>query len=210
MHESFDQARTYSPLSFVQVLLHELLAFQIPDRRSLHVRPPAPESPEVRSKFIGFTASALRAFSHPSLQHLEPIPTLEPVPMNMGENRLPTPTPVKRFAFESFARQNISEAESDPRPEILEILQQRLGARPERAYEVHLGDGVAPLVARLLAACAEEGGTLLYPRWAADWFVTAVISRYYHSHSQSISAQQQRGGGGRNASVPRWSSVGDC
>jgi methionine S-methyltransferase len=149
----------------LQVLLHELLAFQIPDRRPLHVRPPAPESPDVRSRFIGFTENARRAFSHPALQHLEPLDGLQTVPMNMGENALLTPTPVKRFAFESFARQNISDAESDPRPEILEILQQRLGARPEKAHEVHLGDGVAPLVARLLAACAEEGGTLFYPRW---------------------------------------------
>ena len=41
--------------------------------------------------------------------------------MDVGSSALPTIPLVQRFVFEAFARQNLSEGETDPRPEILQV-----------------------------------------------------------------------------------------
>jgi hypothetical protein len=72
-------------------------------------------------------------------------------------------------------------------------LQQRLGARPEKEHEVHLGDGVAPFVARLLAAFAEEGGTLFYPRWVPGGFIPVYLITWGMEGGRSCTTGELKG-----------------
>eukprot|EP00271_Cylindrocystis_brebissonii_P004864 TRINITY_DN16782_c0_g1_i1.p1 TRINITY_DN16782_c0_g1~~TRINITY_DN16782_c0_g1_i1.p1 ORF type:complete len:1130 (-),score=219.78 TRINITY_DN16782_c0_g1_i1:230-3619(-) len=154
------------PQLFYSGLLHELLSFQIPDRHQMAERLPKEEDSTMHERFVGFTNRASAAFRHPAIARIHQIGTEGDsgiVRMDRSQNSLPSPAAVKQFVFEGFGRQNISEAEMDPRPEILQLLSKRLGLSTQSIREVHLSDGTSSLSFRLMAACAEEGGTLVHP-----------------------------------------------
>ncbi|CAI5473750.1 unnamed protein product [Closterium sp. Yama58-4] len=171
-------------------LLDELLSFQIPDRHTVAERPLQDDPPA--SPFISIHPNAARAFNHPtlrtlSLTHALPSPspfcssttvttgstaaaaqagagpTVPPtVRMDVGSGALPAPSVVQPLVVEGFVRQHLNEAETDPRAEILHLLHREFGVRAEGTTVV-TGDGSRVLFVRLMAACAAEGGTAVFP-----------------------------------------------
>lgn len=164
-------------------LLHELLSFQIPVSHTLEKRPHEEDGGardgSSATKFLGLTASASAAFDHPVFRNSR-LPGAgggNAVRMDVGENRLPSPAAVQQFVFEGFARQNISEAEMDPRPEILQLLEKRFSVRAGEATEVVLGDGTSALFSRLMFACVQERGTVILPSGGV-YGTTAAVTRF--------------------------------
>ncbi|GJP39522.1 hypothetical protein CLOM_g23885 [Closterium sp. NIES-68] len=170
-------------------LLDELLSFQIPDRHTVAERPLQDEPSS--SPFISIDANAAHAFNHPtlrtlSLTHALPSPSpastavtssssssaaagssrgvgaADTVRMDVGSGALPAPSVVQPLVVEGFVRQHLSEAETDPRAEILQLLHRDLGVHPEGTTVV-TGDGSRALFVRLMAACAAQGGTAVFP-----------------------------------------------
>lgn len=139
-------------------LFHELLSFQLPERHTTEQRLPRQEEP---SKFINFSpssAEALRGVENVNLDQQPPT-----VCMDFDENFLQVPAAVKVSVFEGFARQNISEDEMDPRPEILDYLQSGYGLPQSYTKELFLSDTPTSLFTKLVLACVEENGTLVFP-----------------------------------------------
>ncbi|CAI5472737.1 unnamed protein product [Closterium sp. Yama58-4] len=169
-------------------LLDELLSFQIPDRHTVAERPLQDDPPS--SPFISIHPNAARAFNHPTLRTLSlthALPSPSPssstttttgstaaahtgagpavpvtVRMDVGSGALPAPSVVQPLVVEGFVRQHLSEAETDPRTEILHLLHREFGVRAEGTTVV-TGDGSRVLFVRLMAACAAEGGTAVFP-----------------------------------------------
>lgn len=165
-------------------LLHELLSFQIPVSHTVDER--SPEEEGGTSKFLGLTSDASVAFSHPVFRspRLPGAGGPDAVRMDVGENRLPSPAAVQQFVFEGFARQNISEAEMDPRQEILQLLEKRFKVGPGDAAEVVLGDGASALFSRLMQACAIEGGTAVLP--TGSYGATAAVTLFAGVESKVV------------------------
>ncbi|CAI7805078.1 unnamed protein product [Closterium sp. NIES-54] len=166
-------------------LLDELLSFQIPDRHTVAERPLQDDPPS--SPFISIHPNAARAFNHPTLRTLSlthALPSPSPsssssstttsstaaaqavagptVRMDVGSGALPAPSVVQPLVVEAFVRQHLSDAETDPRTEILHLLHREFGVRAEGTTVV-TGDGSRVLFVRLMAACAAEGGTAVFP-----------------------------------------------
>ncbi|CAI5948538.1 unnamed protein product [Closterium sp. NIES-65] len=168
-------------------LLDELLSFQIPDRHTVAERPLQDDPPS--SPFISIHPNAARAFNHPTLRTLSLTHALASpssssssstttattgstaaaqagagptVRMDVGSGALPAPSVVQPLVVEAFVRQHLSDAETDPRTEILHLLHREFGVRAEGTTVV-TGDGSRVLFVRLMAACAAEGGTAVFP-----------------------------------------------
>lgn len=139
-------------------LFHELLSFQLPERHTLPQRLPKEEE---TSKFISFSPSSTEALCEVENVNLDQLPPT--ICMDFDENILPVPDAVKVSVFEGFARQNISEDEMDPRPEILDYLQNRYGLPHAHTKELFLSDTSTSLFTKLVLACVEENGTLVFP-----------------------------------------------
>ncbi|CAI5936745.1 unnamed protein product [Closterium sp. NIES-64] len=144
------------------------------------------------SPFISIHPNAARAFNHPTLRTLSlthalasPSPSSScttttgstaaaqgpTVRMDVGSGALPAPSVVQPLVVEAFVRQHLSDAETDPRAEILHVrafpchtnlLHREFGVRAEGTTVV-TGDGSRVLFVRLMAACAAEGGTAVFP-----------------------------------------------
>ena len=83
--------------------------------------------------------------------------------MDFDENLLQVPPAVKVSAFEAgSARQNISEDEMDPMPEILDYLQSKYGLPQSHTKELFLCDTSTSLFTKLILACVDENGTLVF------------------------------------------------
>eukprot|EP00850_Spirogloea_muscicola_P006228 SM000029S10523 [mRNA] locus=s29:641097:647685:+ [translate_table: standard] len=165
-------------------LLHELLSFQLRERHQLNQRTIREEDDFTSSQFVAITRCAAEACQFPSVSSAEgPSPLLgaeeadhQWVRMDEAECHLAAPRAATRLVFEGFARQHVSEAEMDPRPEILQLLSERLGLIPGNAKEVVLGQDSGPLFYRLMAACHQEGATALLPSgFPGSWLATAAL-----------------------------------
>jgi methionine S-methyltransferase len=82
--------------------------------------------------------------------------------MNSIENLLETPTSVKMAIFESFARQNITDAEIDLIPEIYKFINTKLGIRADPSLQIILSDSSRSVFSKLVLQCRDVGGTLLF------------------------------------------------
>jgi len=116
---------------------------------------------EESSNFISLSPSSVEALSGVENVNLDQPPPM--ISMDFDENLLQVPAAVKVSVFEGFARQNISEDEMDPKPEILEFLQSKYGLPQSHTKELFLSDTSTSLFTKLVLACVEENGTLVFP-----------------------------------------------
>ncbi|CAA2991611.1 Methionine S-methyltransferase [Olea europaea subsp. europaea] len=151
-------------------LFHELLAFQLADRH-----PPAQRVDEKAKtrKAIGFSSSAISVLDHAELSINE---TSESslIHMDVDQSFLPITTPVKAAIFESFARQNIAESETDVTSGIKQLIHSSYGFASNGNTELIYADCPEALFNKLVLCCIQEGGTFCFPTGSNGNYVSAA------------------------------------
>ncbi|KAL8129066.1 hypothetical protein V2J09_018221, partial [Rumex salicifolius] len=152
-------------------LFHELLAFQLADRRPAAKREPGkPNSAEM----IGLASSAVSVFNVAELSVDEVDSKSSPIRMDVDQSFLPIPSPVKAAIFESFARQNLSEAEIDVTSSIGRLIKTRYGFPTNNGVEFFSADSALTLFNKLVVSCTQEGGTFCFPSGSNGNYVYAA------------------------------------
>ncbi|XP_026445577.1 methionine S-methyltransferase-like [Papaver somniferum] len=150
-------------------LFHELLAFQLADRH-----PPAQrDCTKIKPEMIGFSSAATSAFSHAELSVHE-MENLSSVHMDVDQSFLPIPTPVKAAIFESFARQNMIESETDMKTSIRKFIKTKYGFPTDKSTEIINADSPLALFNKLVLCCIQEGGTIFFPAGSNGNYVSAA------------------------------------
>ncbi|KAL6513213.1 mitochondrial metal transporter [Orobanche gracilis] len=151
-------------------LFHELLAFQLSDRH-----PPAQRTTAntIPSKVNGFSSTTITMLDHAELAVNEsdesPL-----VHMDVDQIFLPITTPVKASIFESFARQNITESETDVTSGIKQLVSSSYGFPSSSNTELIYADCPMSLFSKLVLCCIQEGGTLCFPTGTNGNYVSAA------------------------------------
>ncbi|ESQ37768.1 hypothetical protein EUTSA_v10028379mg [Eutrema salsugineum] len=151
-------------------LFHELLAFQLADRHA----PAERESEKTKSEdIIEFSSSAVSVLKDAELSVTE-IDDTSVIHMDVDQSFLPIPRSVKAAIFESFVRQNISEAEVDVNPSITQFVWSNYGFPTKSSTGFVYADGSQALFNKLVICCAQEGGTLCLPAGTNGKYVAAA------------------------------------
>ncbi|KAK2665889.1 hypothetical protein Ddye_004463 [Dipteronia dyeriana] len=151
-------------------LFHELLAFQLADRRTL----PERESDKAKSvEMIGFASSAISVLDNSELSICE-TQNSSLIHMDVDQSFLPIPSPVKAAIYESFARQNMSEAEIDVTPSMKQFIKSNYGFPVDSNTELIFADCSQALFNKLVLCCTLEGGTLCFPAGSNGNHVSAA------------------------------------
>ncbi|KAG8364022.1 hypothetical protein BUALT_Bualt19G0083000 [Buddleja alternifolia] len=151
-------------------LFHELLSFQLSDRR-----PPSQRNgdkaraPEVN----GFSSPTLSVLDHAELavNESDESPLIH---MDVDQSFLPISTPVRAAIFESFARQNITESETDVTGGIRQLVSTTYGLPSDNNTEFIYADCPVALFIKLVLCCIQEGGTLCFPTGTNGNYVSAA------------------------------------
>ncbi|XP_010533230.1 PREDICTED: LOW QUALITY PROTEIN: methionine S-methyltransferase-like [Tarenaya hassleriana] len=145
--------------SYYGCLFHELLAFQLTDRH-----PPAERGSEKTNsgEIVGFSSSVVSVLKDAELSvtEMENAPLIH---MDVDQSFLPIPRSVKAAIFESFVRQNISEAEVDVTPSIKQFVHSNYGFPTGSSTGFIYADCSQALFNKLVLCCAQEGGTFCLP-----------------------------------------------
>uniref|UniRef100_A0A7N0SWT9 methionine S-methyltransferase n=1 Tax=Kalanchoe fedtschenkoi TaxID=63787 RepID=A0A7N0SWT9_KALFE len=151
-------------------LLRELLAFQLADRH-----PPAERGSEgVQSaNMIGFASSAAAILENAELSINKGINS-SLIHMDVDQSFLPLPIPVKGAIFESFARQNLVESETDVNSSINEFIKSTYGFPTCSVTEFIYADSSLSLFNKLILCCLQEGGTMCFPTGTNGHLVSAA------------------------------------
>ncbi|XP_035830566.1 methionine S-methyltransferase isoform X1 [Helianthus annuus] len=170
-------------------LFHELLSFQLPDRR----QPAERESEDAEASdndMIGFSSSAISVLSQAELSvRVTETPSL--LHMDVDQIFLPTPTPVKAAIFESFARQNVTESECDVTPSLRQFIKNAYNLSVEHNAEFIYADFPLSLFNKLVLCCIEEGGSLCMPAGSNGNYVSAA--KFLNANIVSIPTQAEDG-----------------
>ncbi|XP_076892842.1 methionine S-methyltransferase-like [Bidens hawaiensis] len=168
-------------------LFHELLSFQLPDRRP----PGEREAEDVKSSdMIGFASSAVSVLSQSELSVKE---TEKPSILHMDVDQifLPTPTAVKAAIFESFARQNVTESECDVTPNLKQFIKNTYNFTVDHTAEFIYADFPLALFNKLILNCIEEGGSLCMPAGSNGCYLSAA--KFLNANIVSIPTQPESG-----------------
>ncbi|KAJ9174856.1 hypothetical protein P3X46_013457 [Hevea brasiliensis] len=151
-------------------LFHELLAFQLADRHPLAER----ECEKAKSvDAIGFASSAISVLNDSELSIGEEEKS-SLIHMDVDQSFLPIPSPVKAAIFESFARQNMAESETDVTPSIKQFIKSNYGFPSNNSTEFIYTDFSQALFNRLILCCIQEGGTFCFPAGSNGNYVSAA------------------------------------
>ncbi|XP_047339346.1 methionine S-methyltransferase isoform X1 [Impatiens glandulifera] len=168
-------------------ILHDLLAFQLSDRH-----PPAERQfeKEKAGEMIGFASSAISVLKDAELSvtSSDKIPLIH---MDVDKSYLPMPFSVKAAIFESFARQNVAESETDVTTAIQNFVNDTYGFSTDSSSEVIYSDCQLPLLNKLALCCIQEGGTLCFPSGSNGNFVSA--SRFLKANVFNIPTISENG-----------------
>ena len=94
--------------------------------------------------------------------------------MNSIENLLPTPTSVKMAIFESFARQNITDVETDLTPEIYKFIDIKFGIPVNSSSDIILSDSTKEIFSKLVIQCRDVSGTLFFVAGSNEAYIYAA------------------------------------
>ncbi|PKA56635.1 Methionine S-methyltransferase [Apostasia shenzhenica] len=97
-----------------------------------------------------------------------------PIHMDVDRSFLPLPSAVKASIFESFARQNMAEHETDVRSGIQKLLMNSYGISIDNSSELILGNSSQALFIKLLLCCIQESGTFLFPSGTNGYYLSAA------------------------------------
>ncbi|XP_047982422.1 methionine S-methyltransferase-like [Salvia hispanica] len=151
-------------------LVHELLAFQLADRH--------PRAQRNAEKTGATKVNGVSSLTYPVLDHAE-LSINEPdesslVHMDVDQSFLPITTPVKAAIYESFARQNITESETDVTDGIRRLVSSSYGFSCDSSTEFIYAGSPAELFTNLVNCCVQEGGTLCFPSGSNGNYVSAA------------------------------------
>nr|Q9SWR3.1 RecName: Full=Methionine S-methyltransferase; AltName: Full=AdoMet:Met S-methyltransferase [Wollastonia biflora]AAD49573.1 methionine S-methyltransferase [Wollastonia biflora] len=170
-------------------LFHELLSFQIPDRRQTAER----EAENVEASdidMIGFSSSAISVLSQSELS-VRVTEKSSLLHMDVDQIFLPTPTPVKAAIFESFARQNVTETECDVTPILRQFILNTWNFSVEHSAEFIYADFPLALFNKLVLCCIEEGGSLCMPAGSNGNY--AAAAKFLNANIMSIPTEAEVG-----------------
>lgn len=132
------------------------------------------ESEKAKSEeIIGFSSSAVSVLKDSELSVTESGDT-SLIHMDVDQSFLPVPRSVKAAIFESFVRQNVSEAEVDVNPSIKQFVTSNYGFPTKSSTGFVYADGSQALFNKLVVCCAQEGGTLCLPAGTNGKYVAAA------------------------------------
>ncbi|KAK3184905.1 hypothetical protein Dsin_032191 [Dipteronia sinensis] len=168
-------------------LFHELLAFQLADRRTL----PERECDKAKSvEMIGFASSAISVLDNSELSICER-QNSSLIHMDVDQSFLPIPSPVKAAIYESFARQNMSEAEIDVTPSMKQFIKSNYGFPVDSNTEFIYADCSQALFNKLVLCCTLEGGTLCFPAGSNGNYVSAA--KFLKANTVNIPTNSEEG-----------------
>nr|XP_023877144.1 methionine S-methyltransferase [Quercus suber]POE80241.1 methionine s-methyltransferase [Quercus suber] len=151
-------------------LFHELLSFQLADRRPSVER----ESKKCDSvEMIGFASSAISVLNNSELSINEAENTAL-IHMDVDQSFLPIPSAVKAAIFESFARQNMADSEIDVTSSIKHFIKRNYGFPTDSSTEFVFADSSLALFNKVVLCCIQEGGTLCFPAGSNGNYVSAA------------------------------------
>ncbi|KQK08124.1 methionine S-methyltransferase isoform X2 [Brachypodium distachyon] len=167
-------------------LFHELLAFQIGDRHPQQEREPAEVIPK---EMIGFSKSAMSTLKGAEFF----VPSSEEsgvIHMDLDRSFLPVPAAVNASIFESFVRQNITDAETDVHSSIQQLVKDSYGFQADGS-EIIYGNTCLALFNKLVLCCMQEQGTLLFPLGTNGHYVSAA--KFVNANTLTISTKSDSG-----------------
>ncbi|XP_008808958.2 methionine S-methyltransferase [Phoenix dactylifera] len=151
-------------------LFHELLAFHIADRHPAAERECADKK---SADMIGIASSAISTLNDAELS-ISDTKDSTVIHMDVDQSFLPIPSAVKASIFESFARQNMVESETDVRSGIRQLVMNSYGFSCDRSSEFIYGNSHLALFDKLIRCCIQEKGTLLFPSGTNGNYVSAA------------------------------------
>ncbi|KAH9627146.1 hypothetical protein KSS87_018386 [Heliosperma pusillum] len=152
-------------------LFNELLSFQLADRHPLATRQCQKKE---STNMIGFASSAISVFNEAELSISEADSQSSLIHMDIDQSFLPLPSPVKAAIFESFARQNLSESETDATSSIRQFIKTRYGFPTNKNTEFLYSDYSLGLFNKLLLSCIQEGGSFCFPAGCNGNYIAAA------------------------------------
>lgn len=152
-------------------LFNELLSFQLADRRLPTMREREKKN---SASVIGFASSAVSVFNEAELSISEVDDPSSLIHMDVDRSSLPLPSPVKAAIFESFARQNLSESETDVTNSIKEFIKTKYGFPTNGSMEFLYSDYSLGVFNKLVLSCIQEGGTFCFPAGCNGCYVAAA------------------------------------
>ncbi|GAB4847432.1 mitochondrial metal transporter [Ancistrocladus abbreviatus] len=169
-------------------LFHELLAFQLADRH-----PPARREREKPNsvKMIEFAKSAVSVFGNAELSKSKVDNNTSLIHMDVDQSFLPIPSAVKAAIFESFARQNLSDTETDVTGSIRQFIKTKYGFSVRTGVEFVYADCTLALFNKLVLCCIQEGGTFCFPAGTNGNYVSAA--RFMGGNIVNIATQSDIG-----------------
>ncbi|XP_057977849.1 methionine S-methyltransferase [Malania oleifera] len=151
-------------------LFHELLAFQLADRHP----PSKRECEKAKSvEMIGFATSAISVLNKAELS-ISDAKNSSLIHMDVDQCFLPIPSPVKAAIFESFARQNVTESETDVTAIFKQFVKSNYGFPTNGSTKFIYADRSLALFNKLVLCCIQEGGTLCFPAGSPGNYVSAA------------------------------------
>ncbi|XP_057447645.1 methionine S-methyltransferase [Lotus japonicus] len=151
-------------------IFHELLAFQLAGRHTHAER----KCENVQSDdMIGFSKSALSVLNDAELS-IDGVENGSLIHMDVDQIFLPVPSLVKAAIFESFARQNMSESETDVTASIKEFVKSNYAFPTDSNMEFIYADNSKTLFNKLVLCCIKEGGTLCFPAGSNGNYVSSA------------------------------------
>lgn len=166
-------------------LFHELLAFQIGDRHPQQEREPAEVIPK---EMIGFSKSAMSTLK--GAEFFIPFEESGVIHMDLDRSFLPVPAAVNASIFESFVRQNITDAETDVRSSIQQLVKDSYGFQADGS-EIIYGNTCLALFNKLVLCCMQEQGTLLFPLGTNGHYVSAA--KFVNANTLTIPTKSDSG-----------------
>ncbi|KAI9121881.1 hypothetical protein K1719_007271 [Acacia pycnantha] len=151
-------------------IFHELLAFQLADRHPVTQR----NRENVKSEdMMGFASSTIPVLSNAELS-IDGAENGSLIHMDSDQSFLPIPSSIKASIFESFARQNMTESETNVTPSIKEFVSRNYGFPTDNSAEIIYAENSTALFDKLVLCCIKEGGTLCFPAGSNGNYVSAA------------------------------------
>lgn len=141
-------------------------------------------------KANGFSSSTISILEHAELA-VDESDESPLVHMDVDQSFLPVTKPVKASIFESFARQNIADSETDVTSGIRQMISSSYGLPSATNSEFIYADSTVALFSKLVLCCIEEGGTLCFPVGSNGNYVSAA--KFLNAKIASISTDPQVG-----------------
>ena len=125
------------------------------------------------TEITSLTSSGISTLNNVELSISEPKNSAI-IHMDVDQNFLPIPSVVKASIFESFARQNMAESETDVQSALQQLLKSNYGFLTNSSSEFIYGNSPVALFNKLVLCCKQERGTLLFPSGTNGNYVSAA------------------------------------